>query len=287
MLSLVTTLLAQLEPATATQHGYVTTATQEFGGFKYFTAGVCSMEDAYFNGAARAYPGKQLRLLGARPWGDEVAAVVIANDLRRDGGSILDVRRGPDIKDRVLVVDGETGNVIAACESDATTRTCSFVDGSGISGHVSMTTMPGYHLVLQGRLSENHKNTLLDGGCNMTEADGGCYAAFAAPHGELTITSSEPRPHGGLYLEVINPVTDGTGKTRFFVDAWGGIAQRHNMIRAQFPRCPVDGEATTPQTQAYFNGAVESTQLYAFDEHRWHYCDGTQWVHSDDRSGCE
>lgn len=255
--------------------------TQSLYGFKYLESGMCSMEDAYFNKRIVAYPGKQLQVLGARPANDTAPAVVLGNEVRRDAGAALEIRRGPDVADRLMVVDSETGNAILACETGATTRTCTWLDGSGISGHWSLSVMPGYYVTIAGRLAENHTNTTLDGGCNMSEPDGGCYASFTALHGELTVVSSEARPFGGWGLQYSNPVTDGTGPNRWFVDVWGGMGQRHLMIRAQFPKCPADIELTTPQTQLYFNGAIESTLLWAFDEHRYHVCDGAQWTHLD------
>lgn len=260
---LVATLLAQ------------SCGTAEVCGFHYFNDGLCSMKDAYLNERLLAYPGKQLGAFGDRA-DDGVAAVVVGNLMRRDSGIAFEVRRGPTHADSVLEVTNE-GDVSLSCPSVASNRECRFVDASGVSGHWSLTCMPAYYVTVAGRLSENHLNVALDGGCDTLEADGGCYLAFAARHGELTVVSSEPRLSGGWGIQYTNPVTDGTGPERFFVDVWGGIGQRHLMIRAQFPKCPADIVVTQPQMQLYVNGALESTQLYAFDEHRWYFCNGTQW----------
>ena len=250
--------------------------TQDVDGFLYFNAGAAAMDDLYINTSIRGYPGKSVVIHGSRTDVDG-PAVVVDNGVRRDAGNAFEVRRGPEVKDRVLVVDSLTGNLIMSCEEGSDTRTCTLQDGSGLSGHWSLTTMPRYYVTVAGRLSENHINTFADGGCNMYEADGGCYASFTARHGELTVVSSEARPFGGYGLEYVNPVTDGTGVERWHVGAWGNMGQRHLMSRAQFPKCPADVEQTTPQTQNYVNGAEESDLLYAFDEHEWYFCDGARW----------
>lgn len=264
--------------------------TQDVCGFHYFNDGLCSMADMYLNARLLAYPHKQLALYGDRDVADEAAAVVVGNLSRRDSGIAFEVRRGPTHDDSVLEVTNE-GDVSLSCPRLDSNRECRFMDASGVSGHWSLSCMPGYYVTIAGRLGENHGNAQADGGCwddagCATEADGGRYLPFAARHGELTVVSSEPRPLGGWGIQYINPVTDGTGTTRFFVDVWGGIGQRHNLIRSQFPKCPGVAIATSPQAQVYLDGVDESTQLYAFDEHRWHYCDGTQWVHLDDRGAC-
>lgn len=252
------------------------TGTQDVDGFLYFNAGAAAMDDLYVNTSIRGYPGRSVVLFGDRNDVDG-PAVVVGNSTRRDAGNAFEVRRGPDTSDRILVVDSRTGNVIIACEEGSNTRTCTWVDGSGVSGHWSATTMPRYYYVIASRLSENHLNTFADGGCNMFEVDGGCYASFTARHGGLTIVESEARPFGGWGFEYVNPVTDGTGPSRFHVGAWGQMGQRHFMIRAQFPKCPADVELTTPQTQNYVQGVEESELLYAFDEHEWYFCDGSDW----------
>lgn len=224
--------------------------------------------------------GNGLVLRGRRAASDSAPDVRVESEHSRDAGGpfAVYVNGVP-----VSAVDW-MGNVSAypAPNADGTQAADaihrgSFVDRSGISGHDTVTTMPGYNIGIAGRASENHTNTFIDGGCNVFEADSGCYASFTALHGEAAVRSTEPRPFGGWAYEYVNPVTDGTGTKRWFVDVWGGIGQRHFMIRAQFPRCPADQVATAPQTQAYFQGALESTQLYAFDEHEWYFCDGSDW----------
>lgn len=250
--------------------------TQEVEGFLYLNAGAAAMDDLYINTKIVGYPGHSAIVMGNRTDVDS-AAVILGNATRRDAGYAVDIRRGPDVSDRIGSWDDETGNLILACETNATQNTCSIVDGSGASSHVSLTCMPRYLVTIMGKLGENDWNTGLDGGCNATRSDGGCHMEFAALHGDTHFTTSVPRNQGGWLLQASNPVTDGTGQTRMFVDVWGGIGQRHNMIRAQFPKCPADIVLTTPQTQIYYNGAVESTMLYAFDEHRWYFCDGSDW----------
>lgn len=259
----------------------LTDGTQEIHGFKYINDGLCSMEDAYFNGAVRAYPGKQLALIGDRT--DDVPAVVVGNFARRDAGTAFEVRRGPTHDDSILEVTNY-GDVSLSCQSVGSTRECRFIDATGVSGHWSLTCMPRYYVTVAGRLAENHRGQLADGGATpaldaggLLEVDGGTYYPFTALHGELTVVASEARPAGGWLAEWSNPVTDGTNVKRAFVDVWGGFGQRHQMIRAQFPKCPAD-EFVTAEGQHYFNGAIESTQLYAFDEHRWYFCNGSEWV---------
>lgn len=282
MLSLVAILLSQ----TCASPFVCRTGTQDVDGFLYFNAGAAAIGDLYVNTSIRGYLGKSVIINGSRTDVDG-PAVVVGNDVRRDAGNAFEVRRGPDVRDRVLVVDSLTGNVIISCEEGADIKTCSSMDGSGVSGHWSATVMPRYYYVIAGRLAENHINKLADGGCNMIDVDGGCYESFSARHGELTVISSEARPYGGWGLQYENPVTDGTGTHRWFVDVWGGTGTAAHLTRAQFPFCPAVAEVTAPQMQYYYNGAIPSTQLWAEDEQRWHVCTADAgWTHADDRSSC-
>lgn len=227
--------------------------------------------------------GTSLRLRGSHVVGDAAPDVMVESSHYRDTGGVFGAFCGDANHSQQFALDHNGDVIIMPCpNADGSVSANAIhhgtvIDGSGISGHWSATVLPRYYYGIAGRLSENHLNAGLDGGCNTLEADGGCYASFTALHGELTVLSTEPRPFGGWGLQYVNPVTDGTGPDRFFVDVWGGIGQRHMMIRAQFPPCPADLMRTMPQTQSYFNGAIESTQLYAFDEHEWYFCDGTDW----------
>lgn len=234
-----------------------------------------------------------LRLYGRKRGGDVQPGVIVTAENFVDSGTVFAVVPGGACQGTPIfsVSTAEIGYGTAithTCGSSADKQVGALVDQSGVSEHVSLTCSPRYFVTIQGRLGENRLNTgVADGGCDVWLGDGGCYLEYAALHGELTVTASVARNRGGWLQEWRNPVDDGTNHARAFIDVWGGYGQRHNMARSQFPRCPADVVVTTPQMQFYFNGAVESTQLYAFDEHRWHYCDGSAWRHMSDESECQ
>lgn len=232
-----------------------------------------------------------LRLYGRKRGSDQQSGIEATATEWVDGGIIFSVNAAVPCQSVPLfsVSDQRIGfgaNVLPNCASAVTKEIGALVDESGMNDHVSLTCQPNYFVGVQGKLGENRINTLLDGGCDAVDQNNFCYATPAHRHGELTVFSSVKRLKGGWGIEYRNHTNDGTGHSRFFVDVWGGIGQRHLMIRSQFPSCPARVEVTTPQTQYYVYGADESTMLYAFDEHRWHYCDGSMWVHMDDRSAC-
>lgn len=228
-----------------------------------------------------------LRLYGRKRGSDVQPGVIVTAENFIDSGTVFAIMPGGACQGTAIfsVSTNEIGFGSAfghTCGSSADRQAGALVDQSGVSEHVTLTCSPRYFVTVQGKLGENQLNTAPDGGCDTVLPDGGCYLAYAALHGELTVTSSVARYAGGWLQEWRNPVSNGTGQARAFVDVWGGYGQRHGMIRAQFPKCPADVVVTfEPQLQFYYRGAVESTQLYAFDEHRYHICDGTQWTHLD------
>lgn len=274
------------------------TSDQTIAGYKQFT------QYADFRGSISVAPGinaalsagagvtticvaapladQSLRLYGRKRGSDQQSGVIATAENFVDGGIIFSVNPGGECSAAPIfnVSDYEVGfgaTVTSTCGSPSDKYAGALVDQSGVSDHVSLTCVPRYFVTIAGRLGENRLNTGLDGGCNASLSDGGCYMEFSALHGELTVAASVARNHGGWLQEWANPVSDGTNPKRAFVDVWGGYGQRHMMIREQFPKCPADLVVTTPQLQFYFNGALESTMLYAFDEHRWYFCNGTEW----------
>jgi hypothetical protein len=294
MLALIATLLAQCPEACCTVDPY---ADRTIDGYTHFPK-LASFEGSIniapsLNTALNAPAGvttisvapplndQSLRLVGRKRNGDVQPGVIATGQEFVDSGTVFAVLPGGACSTPIFSVStSEIGfgtGVTASCGSTGDKQVGALVDQSGVSEHVSLTCSPRYFVTIQGRLGENRLNVGLDGGCDTELSDGGCYLEYAALHGEQTVTASVARNRGGWLQEWRNPVSDGTDHARAFVDIWGGYGQRHGMTRAQFPKCPADVEVTQPQLQFYYRGAVESTMLYAFDEHRWYFCTVSGW----------
>lgn len=157
-----------------------------------------------------------------------------------------------------------------------------FQDGTGVSGHPSLTAANGLYPVILGRLGENHDaietdagRPRTDGGTDVcTETDGGTYYCYAGRHGDVTSSSSQAR-YGGWLFEWRNPITSTAADARAFIDFNGGFGQFHQLSLSQFPPCPGYSIITSSGTFAY--GATKSTLMYDLGTERWYQCNTAGW----------
>lgn len=161
-------------------------------------------------------------------------------------------------------------------------------DGSGVSGHPSLTCAPGKYPVVLGRLGEDHDAVWPDGGRPVWDGgtqvckgdggsgldDGGTYFCYAGLHGDVSSISSEPRTEGWLF-EWRNPITNSAGDARAFVDVNGGYGNFTQLTFAQFQPCP--STTTVTSVGQFIHGATKSTLMYAIDTERWYVCKTTGW----------
>lgn len=300
-------------PASASSGGCLTGGTQEIGGFKIFKFVIAGTYNHPVDPAAGLYDSaqfdygvalgaplhplldnSQVTIEGTKQVTDEGTGVVIASSHYRDAGFYFAINAGYPVNSPFFSVSSN-GDVnfgpprLSSGSADNSQTAGVLTDNSGVSGHIALQPSPKNYLASRGRLGENHDavepgggRPWADGGQWVrTESDGGTYYAYAGYHGDHVFTSSTAR-YGGLLAEFKNPQAGAATDTKAFITPYGGFGQGHALTRAGFPPCP--GTAIITSLGQFFYGAYESEQLYAFDEHRWHYCDGTQWVHSDDRS---
>lgn len=218
----ITSGVVACTPASVVSGGCLTNGTQDIYGFKYLLLGGASMQDHYFAGRVLGYPGHQMIVLGDRAYGDTSAAVVLGNDLVRDGGgSIASFRAGP-VNDMVIVT--EEGNVSLSCGNAATTGQCSFVDATGVSGHITLKSVSGGEVAIQGDIGNplytqgfGWDGGLSDGGnpdggaARGPNADGGAtwpdggtlyYVTYpyGGRHGDLTVVTGIPTEQSNSWV---------------------------------------------------------------------------------------
>jgi len=151
------------------------------------------------------------------------------------------------------------------------------VDGTGVAGHVTITTTPGQAVVIAGKFnapdSPEWTATLTDGGRTV---DGGYYE-YAGRHGELTVTASYGRD-AGMLLDLRNPQSGNGAITdlKMYVDVWGGMGQLGGQTLAQFAECPLNTVITT--FGQYIYGQNPSTLMWARDKERWYMCTASGWI---------
>lgn len=221
-------------PASGVVGGCLTTGTQDIKGQKNFVDGLWSIGDLYMSGAVTGYPGNQLRLFGDRSYADTSAAVVVGNQIDRDGGGVIFAARAGS--SRPMTVITEEGDVELYCANAAATGKCSFVDATGVSGHISATTTEANYFAIAGHLGDplyvrgyGWDAGLPDGGNpdgGAANTDGGnlylWYYPYGGRHGDVTVLSKTPNQYSNAW--VFQTKTEGTDDW-FFVQRNGGFGQ--------------------------------------------------------------
>lgn len=157
-----------------------------------------------------------------------------------------------------------------------------FVDNSGISSHVSITSAADFGVVAMGRHTEQVTDYQPDGGRPAADGgtwvqtlpDGGTYYFHASHHGEFVAETSGPM-YGGWLAEFHNGLTGTATDARAFIDYNGGFGQLGGLSRSQFGTCPEQSVPSTGGTLEFEQG--ESTIMYGIAEHEWFWCNGTNW----------
>lgn len=226
--------VASCSPASSTDAGCLSAGTQDIWGQKNFQHGIWSVGDIYTSASILGYPGHQVLALGARTYGDTSAAVVVGNQIDRDGGGVILAARAGPTNDMVVIT--EEGNVSLSCGNAATTGQCSFVDATGVSGHVSATTTGANYFAIAGHLGDpayvagyGWDAGLPDGGNpdgGAANTDGGnlylWYYPYGGRHGDVTVLSKTPNQYSNAW--VFQTKTEGTDDW-FFVQRNGGFGQ--------------------------------------------------------------
>jgi hypothetical protein len=204
--------------------------------------------------------GNSMQLRGRTAAGSTGTADVYTNTTAtRVAGTIFEVQNNSS---RKVVVD-YTGSIQAVTSSSA----ASFVDASGSSGHVSLSSAAQMYTVIQGRLP--------------TLADPGNNVYYGGLHGDVSVISENPRDAGFLFL-VINNQTGGASDSKAGVSFAGSYVNPSPVALSNFNHCPAnnvivaDDGGTRPGQQ--YQGEWESAFRYASDKHAWYYCNGTAWA---------
>lgn len=259
--------------ASAAAGGCLTAGTQDVAGQKNFQAGLWSIGDIYTSAAILGYPGHQVQVFGARSYGDTAASVVFGNQVVRDGGGSIAAFRAGMVNDMVLIT--EEGNVSLSCGNAATTGECSFVDATGVSGHISMKAVSGGELALKGDIGNplytqgfGWDGGLADGGnpdgggsrgpnpdAGPTWPDGGTLFWVAYPyggrHGDLTVVAGIPNAQSQSWvLQTKNP----DNNDWFFIQRNGAFGSATDAPFANF------GETAQ-------NILTDKGQYYLFGDH--------------------
>lgn len=255
--------VASCSPASSTDAGCLSAGTQDIWGQKNFQHGIWSVGDIYTSASILAYVGGQARLLGDRAYGDTSAAVVVGNQRDRDGGGVIFSARAGTTNDMVIIT--EEGNVSLSCGNAATTGQCSFVDATGVSGHITLRSISGGEVAIQGDLGNPLYTAgygwdagLPDGGNpdgGPANTDGGTlyyrYYPYGGRHGELTVAVGIPGQYSnGWAFQTKNP----DNNDWFFVQRNGAFGQASDTVFANF------GE-TAP------NIATSQGQYYPWGDH--------------------
>ncbi len=248
--------------ATEIDAGCVTTGLQVWDGAKAFLAsadfrsgftirGPQLFVDGPNNGLFQQYSvGGSFNFLDNLDGGDPGAGVTFQSLAHRTNGFVI---RGANGINQTFAND-VAGNVFSGCgyNPDGGSNYCgSFVDGSGISGNLTLTATENFYPFIAGKLPAN-------------------YCGY---HGAVTSGNTHPSP---LWLhEFYNPEGNGAADIKAIVNYQGGYAQPAGYSLNQFApcgnisMCPADGGNLN--TDAGY--AFEGTLMYAHDEQKWYFCD--------------
>jgi hypothetical protein len=297
MFALIATLLAQ---------GYVAEMTS-FGGELTYCPGLNASIDAY-HGIATGGPifpnasGLGLELVGRRR--DQVAQVSIQSEVFVDGGVQLSVNAPRPCNFSAPPMFAVTNDGVyygwafnPDCSNNSDVFAGSWVDASGVAGHISFRAADRNQLTIAGALAANH-DAMLEGGDRpnptlyppgvvCTETDGGTFFCYAGNHGSTTLTDTT-QMHAGVVVQFDN-LDHPTTRHRAGIEAVNGAYfQSHGLSREQFDS-PVQFAVMVNDHGAIgqFTYFRESRLLYAFDTHHWYFANGEQWVQLAEQSSVE
>ncbi len=167
------------------------------------------------------------------------------------------------------------GSVYSGCgpNPDGGYNYCgSFVDNSGISGHLSLTVRDGFYPFIAGQLPEN----------------------YYGHHGAITFGNTHKNPQW-----VVEVVSGGTGTAfdkKLAINYQGGILQPagHQCNTVAFCRNADQAPADGGVSGADAGYAFTSTLQYMYDKHAWCFCDPylgngdlmSGWRRMDDNTEC-
>lgn len=197
-------------------------------------------------------PDSYLWISGNRPTDSVDADIYLSPAVSRSAGNILAIMNGY----QVMSVSKD-GQVSAGMVGGGLNAPASFVDGTGASGHVALTSMEGMYTTITGKLGQH----LVDG-----------IYPYAGLHGDISLASKYTRDAGWL-LQILN--TNQGSPTKFYVDYNGGFGSMAGLNLSQFG-APYLTTTITSMGQ-FFYGQAESTLMYAADRHRWYVASESTW----------
>lgn len=209
-------------------------------------------------------PGTQgagIRIEGARAAndGNSTADVTLGSyNLRASGLRIVDFA----VQQHIVAEVASDGTVVAAL-GQQTHGPAAFVDGSGGSGHVSLTVGDGLYPVIGGRL----------GSAAGYDADNN-RVPYGGLHGDVTLYSVYAR-EAGLGVAYVNSLTQSATDLRWYVDYNGGMGQHHGLSRAQFGE---PARMVMVNGGQHYMGQLDSTLMYDTAQKNWYFMKGEHWV---------
>lgn len=232
----------------------------------------------------------QVRVLNSKLSDDVGNGFVVDSYYYRDAGRYFAINNGAPCQNQPLLTLSASGDLAIYGAPDNTCADSAdilnrgaFTDGTGASGHVMMKSYPKHYITVRGDLAANHDAVLADGGRPVadggywiqTESDGGTYFPYAGLHGGLTVITPENQ-YGGWLFQLINGTGGAAGQpTKFYVDAYGGIGQNHQLALSNFPACPGFGFVSSLGQFSY--GAATGVLMSDTTSGRWYQCTSTGW----------
>ncbi len=248
--------------ATGSVAGCVSAVAQTFAGVKTFNdapdfqSGYTSRSIMYFEAGSATGVFVQhasdtgFYFGGNKSATDTGAEFIISTQTPRTAGNLIETHN--DVYTPFATDFG--GSIYTGCgpNPDGGFNYCgSFVDNSGVSGHISLTSRLGDFVVVAGQLPDN----------------------YYGHHGAVTIGNTGTKPQ--FLTEWISDNLGGATNFVLGVTDQGGISQSESGLSlAQFHPCgnfdlaPTDGG--NQRTDAGY--AFGSTLQYAHDLQKWYYC---------------
>jgi hypothetical protein len=197
-------------------------------------------------------PNSYLWVAGNRPASSVDADIYLSPSVIRDAGNIVAFMNGLQVASV-----SKDGQISAGVVGNGLNAPASFVDNTGSSGHVALTSAEGMYTTITGKQGQY----LVDG-----------VYPYAGLHGEITLGPKYDRAAGWL-LQVLNG--NQGAPTKFYVDYNGGFGSMAGLSLSQFG----DAGLTTTITSMgqFFYGQAESTLMYAADRHHWYVASESTW----------
>lgn len=194
-----------------------------------------------------------LWIAGNRDATDPTSDIYLSSSVSRSAGNIVEVWNGMQVANI-----SKDGQITAGVVGGTLNAPASFVDGTGASGHVSLTCSEAMYTLITGKLGKN----LIDG-----------VYPYGGLHGDVTFAPTYSR-EAGMLLQVVNTTAKGNAM-KFHVDYYGGVGQAHGLSLTDFGSPGWVPHSTSIGTT--YTGQGESTLMYAFDAHRWYAASEGAW----------